>query len=146
MEDGEGVDGAALALEDAMEALGEVHLDEIQLVAYMVARQLEGGLDDLLGAFGGHDGHGLGAAAEVHGGEQAGEAEEVVAVEVRDEDGAERLELEVVLAYAVLGAFGAVEQHLETVDVDHLRAAAAAAGGQGGARTEDGDEDPNIVT
>jgi hypothetical protein len=145
MEDGEGVDGAARAFEDAVEAFGEVHLDEADGIAYVVAGEVEGGLDDLAGALGGDDGDRLGAAAEVHGGEEAGEAEEVVAVEVRDEDGAETLELEVVLAYAVLRAFGAVEQHLETVDVDYLGAAAAASGGQGGARTEDGDEEVHFI-
>ena len=135
MEDGEGVDGAALALKDAMEALREVHLDEIKLVTHMIARQLEGGLDDLFGPFGCHDGHGLGAAAEVHGGEQRRKAEEVVAVEVRDQYGAQRLELQMVLTDAVLGSLGAIEQEFETVDVDHLRATTAAAGGQGRSRS-----------
>jgi hypothetical protein len=128
-----------------MEAFSKVHLDEVDGIAYVVAREVEGGLDDLPGALGSYDGDGLRATAEVHGGEEAGEAEEVVAVEVRDEDGAEALELEVVLAYAVLGAFGAVQQHLESVDVDDLGAATAAPGGQGGARTEDGDEEVHFI-
>ena len=145
MEDGESVDGAARAFEDAVEAFGEVHLDEVDGIPYVVAGEVEGGLDDLPGPLGGHDGDRLRAAAEVHGGEQTREAEEVVAVEVRDEDGAKTLELEVVLAYAVLGAFGAVQQHLESVDVDDLGAAAAASRGQGGARTEDGDEEVHFI-
>lgn len=135
MEDGESVDGAALALEDAVEAFGKVHLDEVDGIAYVVAGEVEGGLDDLLGALGGHDGDGLRAAAEVHGGEEAREAEEVVAVEVRDEHGAERLELEMVLTDAVLCTLGAIEQEFETIDVDHLRATTAAAGGQGRSRS-----------
>jgi hypothetical protein len=56
-------------------------------------------------------------------------------MEVRDQYGAQRLELQMVLADTVLRALGTVEQELEAVDVDHLRATTAAAGGQGRSRS-----------
>ena len=71
----------------------------------------------------------------MHGGEEAREAEEVVAVEVRDEDGGQRLELDVVLADTVLRTLGAVNQYLEAIDIEYLRAAAACPCGKGSART-----------
>ena len=144
MDEGEGVDGAAVVFEDALHAAFKVHLGEFQRIADVVACQLEGGLDDLTCPFGCHNGDGLGAAAEVHGGEEARETEEVVAVEVGDEDGADGLELEVAAADAVLCALGAVDQHLETVDVDDLGAASAQARGEGGSGTEYGGKEIHI--
>ena len=144
VDDGESVDGAALALEDTMESLGEVHLDEFQRVADMVAGEFEGGLDDLLGPLGGDDGDGLGAATEMHGGEESRKAKEVVSVEVRDKDGAESLEFDMTTADIVLRAFGTVEQHLEAADIDNLSAAATMPCGEGSAGTEDGDEEVHI--
>ena len=136
----EGVDSAALVLEDALAALVEVHLHPFDGESHVVAREVEGGLDHLAGSRGGHDGHRLGAAAEVHGAQQAWQAEEVVAVQVRDGDGVDALQLEVVVADAVLGGFGAVDQKFEAPDIEHLCRTAPCADGQGGSRAEYGDE------
>ena len=141
MDDGESVDGAAFTLENPVEAFGEVHLDEFQRVADMVAGEFEGGLDDLAGTLGGDNGDGLGAATEVHGGEESRETEEVVAVEVRDEDGAEGLELDMAATDIVLRALGAIEEHFEAADIDDLGAAATVPRGKGGAGAEDGGEE-----
>lgn len=80
MDDGEGIDGATRALEDPMHSFREVHLDEIQLVAYMVAGEAEDGFNHLAGSFGSHHGDGLSTTAEVHGGEKPWKTEEVVAM------------------------------------------------------------------
>jgi hypothetical protein len=144
MEDGEGVDGAALALEDTMESLGEVHLDEFQRISNMVTGKFEGSLDDLLGTLGGDDCDGLGASTEMHGGEESRKAKEVVAVEMRDKDGAESLEFDMATTDIVLRAFGTVEKHLEAADIDNLSAAATMPCGEGSAGTEDGDEEVHI--
>ena len=141
VDDGESVDGAALALEDSVEAFREVHLYEFQWVADMIAGEFEGGLDDLLRALGGDDGDGLGATTEVHGGEESREAEEVVAVEVRDEDGAEGLKLDMAATDIVLRALGAIEEHFESADIDNLGAATTVARGKGGAGTKYSDKE-----
>ena len=135
VQDGEGIDGTTRAFKDTLLAFGKVQLDETEFESDVVARELEGGLYDLAGTGGGDDGDGLGAAAEVHGGEEAREAEEVVAVKVRDEDGGQRLELDVVLADTVLRTLGAVNQYFETIDIEYLGATAAYPCGKGGART-----------
>lgn len=141
MDDGEGIDGTTLALEDTLHAFGEVHLDEFQRIAYMVAGEFEGGLDHLSGTLGSDDGDGLGPTAEVHSGEESRKAEEVVAVEVRDEDGTEGLKLDMAATDVVLGAFSTVEQNLEAADIDDLGAATTVPRGEGGTGTEDGDEE-----
>ena len=144
VDDGESVDGAALALEDSVEAFREVHLYEFQWVADMIAGEFEGSLDDLLGPLGGDDGDGLGASTEMHGGEESRKAKEVVAMEVRNKDGAESLELDMATEDIVFSAFGTVEQHLEAADIDNLSAAATMPCGEGSAGTEDGDEEVHI--
>jgi len=137
--DGEGVDGAALVFEYPLLALVELHLGPFDRVFNMVAGELENGLYGLARSFGGYDGDRFGASAEVHGAEQSGKSEEVVAVEVRDQDGADGLQLDVVVPDAVLCAFGAVEQYLEPPQVEHLGAAMTCAGGQCGPRAQYGD-------
>lgn len=139
VDDGESVDGAAFTLENPVEALGEIHLDEFQRIADMVAGEFEGGLDHLSGTLGSNDGDGLGPTAEVHSGEESRKAEEVVAVEVRDEDGTEGLKLDMAATDVVLGAFSTVEQNLEAADIDDLGAATTVPRGKGGTGTEDGD-------
>ena len=134
-----GINRTAGAFEDALLALGEVHLVEPQLVAHMVARQRENGLYHLPRPARRYDVDRFSASAEVHGGEQPRQAEEVVAMQVRDEHRRERLQLEPMVADAVLRAFCAVDEQLESVDVDHLRATATVACGQGGSRAEDGE-------
>ena len=141
VDDGESVDGAAFTLENPVEALGEIHLDEFQRIADMVAGEFEGGLDHLSGTLGSNDGDGLGPTAEVHSGEESREAEEVVAVEMRDKDSGQGLELDVATTDIVLRAFSTVEQNLEASDVDDLSAAATVPSGEGGAGAEDGDEE-----
>jgi hypothetical protein len=136
VDDGESVDGTTFAFEDTMETLGEVHLDKFQRIGDMVTCEFEGSLDDLFGALGSYDGDGFGTSAEVHSGEESRQAEEMVAMEVRDKDGGERLKLDMATADAILRAFGAVEQKLEAANVDDLGTAATMTCGKGGAGTE----------
>jgi hypothetical protein len=75
----------------------------------------------------------------MHGGEESWKAEEMVAMEMGDEDGAEGLELEVAAANTVLRTFGAVEEEFESVDIDDLGTAATVARGESSSGTEDGD-------
>jgi hypothetical protein len=65
----------------------------------------------------------------------------MVTVEMGNEDGAERLHALMGGANLMLCGLTAVNQHLEPINVDHLRATLAVALGSGGSRPEYGDEE-----
>jgi hypothetical protein len=98
----------------------------------MVACQPEGGLDNLARPQRSHNGHRFRASAEVHGAQQPSQAEEMVTVQVRDNYGGNALQFDVVLADTVLRTLGAVEEHLETANVQQLCGTMAPACGQCG--------------
>jgi len=138
VEQGEGRDAAAFVFEHLQAALGMAELvvahREVEMAAGDGHEEFHG-----LGDTGGRkDVHRGLAAAEVHGAEQAGQAEEVVAVEVGEEDGAHGLEFLMVDAHLGLGVLAAVEHEAGAVDVDYLSAAVAGDGGQRCSGTEYG--------
>lgn len=98
----------------------------------VTARYLHKGLHGMGDAGRRIDVEGLFTSAEVHAADKAGESEEVVAVEVSDADEGAGEQALVVDAYLGLGVLATVEEDAEAVDVDHLPAAVAGGGGQGG--------------
>ena len=116
---GEGGDAVEAFLDDDR-GLGEVQFLEFQGEAKDGSGDGEEELDGLFGAFGGEDGDGLGAAGEVQGGEESGEAEEVVAVEMGDEDHLDALDFLMVFAELGLGVLAAVDEDAVAADGDEL--------------------------
>ena len=116
--------------------MGELVVTDVEFD--MAARDFHEGLHGVGDADGCIDVVGSLTTAEVHAADEAGEAEEVVAVEVCDADDGAGLEALVVDANLGLGVLTTVEEYAEAVDVDHLSAAVAGDGGQGCAGAEDG--------
>lgn len=111
----------------------------------MTAGKTVDGVDGFANAFGTDYCYRLGAAAHVHCGEQSGQTEKVVAVQVRDTNHRHRLYALVIGAHLVLRAFAAVEQYAEPTDVHHLRAAMTCQRWNGSPRTEYGDVEIGLV-
>ena len=64
-----------------------------------------------------------------HRRKQTRQAEEMVAMEMRDDDGGNGLQLQVVVAYAVLRGFGTVDEQFEASHVEQLCRAASCTDG-----------------
>lgn len=82
MHEGEGMDAAAAVVEEAEAAFGVLQLVIAYLKFGMAAGDLHDGVHGCGDALGGKDIDGLCATAEVHAADEAGKAEEVVAVQV----------------------------------------------------------------
>ncbi len=98
----------------------------------VAARNFHDGLHGAGYAGRGVDVDGCFVVAEVHAAQQAGEPEEVVAVEVGDADLGEGLHLLMIYTYLGLGVLATVEEYAEAVEVDDLSTTVACRGGQGG--------------
>ena len=94
------------------------------------------GLDLAPGAGGDVDGDGVGPLVEVHRLQQAGDAEDVVAVEVRDEDVADA-EAGAEPHHLPLGTLAAVEQQAVAFAADEHRARVPLGRGHGPARAQE---------
>lgn len=135
------MDAAEVVLKEGETArgVGEFVVTDVELD--MAARDFHEGLHGVGDAGRGIDVDRLLPPAEVHAADESWEAEEVVAVEVRDEDGAEGLELDMAATDIVLRALGAIEEHFESADIDNLGAATTVARGNGGAGTKYSDKE-----
>ena len=128
----EGMDAAKVVFEDGQGAFGVGELVVAGFEVDVAARDGHDGLHGMGDAGGGIDVEWLSAPAEVHAADNAGEAEEVVAVEVGDADEGAGEQALVIDAYLGLGVLATIEKYAETVDIDHLSAAMSGGGGQGG--------------
>ena len=91
----------------------------------MLARETVDSLHSLANALRAYDHDFVITPAHVHGREQSGETEKVVAVQVGDADNGDRLKTLMVGPELVLGSLTAVEQDTKAMDIDQLRAAMA---------------------
>ena len=128
----EGEDAAEVVFEKGEGTFGVGELVVADVEVDMASRDRHDGLHGMGDAGGGIDVEGLFTSAEVHAADEAGEAEEMVAMEVGDADEGAGEQSLVVDAYLCLGVLAAVEKDAEAVDVDHLSATVAGSGGQGG--------------
>lgn len=137
----EGRDAAAIVFEEKVATLAEIQLVVTDLIVDMAARGGQEGLHGRPYTHRGIDVEWLFPSAEMHGADQPGKPEEMVAMQVGEEDMRDGLETLVVDAYLRLGGLATVEEETEAVDVDHLPATMAGTGGEGRTGAEDCDEE-----